>query len=315
MIIKKRSPQLNFLGVEALMKRMDSQHHKFKEIENFYFRAKAGVSGKVYVDQQLDGYVHYEPHLIIQDLHLKSSTFFQIDNLFLTKSYALIIEVKNIRHTVELMQDPFYLKQTNPDGAVTIMDSPEDQLDKNITWLNDWLEKRNWNIPVYGVIVFTNSDSHIIANKCHFDIVRPRYLTNKIRKMPIVPVLLSDEQLSKLGADLLKSHSNYRPKTLLHKFKLNPRDIRTGVECPICFEIGMTRNKRKWVCSNLHYSEDAHVKVLDEYFLIFGGEITNKEFRRFFHVEGKDVANRLLKGMNLLEKGQGRWRTYQKHLY
>lgn len=314
MIIKKRSAQLNFLGQAALKKRLDIGHLRFNEVENNYFRSKAGVSGEDFVDQQLARYEHPETHFIIHDLHLKASSFFQIDNLFVTQTYALIIEVKNIKHTVELMQNPHYMKQTNPEGKVVIMDSPEEQLDKNIIWLRDWMLRRNWFLPVEGVIVFTNSDSHIIPNNCKYDIVRPRYLTKKIRKMTTSREILSQEELMRLGEEFLLNHREYEHKALHAKYNLNSADIITGVECPVCFEIGMKWSKRKWICSNDHSSKNAHLQTLDDYFFIFGPEINNTEFRRFFHIKSKDVAKRMLKKMNLVEVGKGRWRRYRKLL-
>ena len=312
MIIKNRSAQLNLFGQDALKKRLNREHSKFKEVERNYLRAKAGVSGEIYVDQQLAQYEHFDPHLIIHDLHLKASSYFQIDNLFLTQSYALVIEVKNIKHTVEIMQNPFYMKQTNPEGEIIIMDSPEEQLDKNIMWLNDWLLKRNWFVPVHGVIVFTNSDSHIIANNCSYDIVRPRYLTKKIRKMATNRVFLSNEELIQLGEELLLHHSDYAYKALTDKYQLKSMDVLTGVECPVCHKLGMKRNKQKWICSCHHISTNAHLQTLKDYFLIFGPEISNSEFRRFFHIENRNVATRLLKSMKLSESGNGRWRRYRK---
>jgi hypothetical protein len=314
MIIKKRSAQINFLGQAALKKRLDIDHHKFNDVESNYFRSKAGVSGEDFVDQQLARYEHPETHFIIHDLHLKSSSFFQIDNLFVTQSFALIIEVKNIKHTVDLMQNPHFMKQTSPEGKVVIMDSPEEQLDKNIIWLKDWFLRRNWVLPVEGVIVFTNSDSNIIPNKCKYDIVRPRYLTKKIRKMVTSKEVLSQEQLIRLGEELLMNHRDYEQKALQAKYNLTSTDIITGVECPVCFEIGMKWTKRKWVCSNNHVSTNAHLQTLEDYFYIFGPEINNTEFRRFFHISSKDVAARMLKKLNLNEIGKGRWRRYRKPL-
>jgi len=303
---------MNFLGHEALKKRLNGQHPRFKEVEKNYFRSKAGVSGEEFVNRQLAQYDHSEPHLILHDLHLKASSFFQMDNLFLTQSYALIIEVKNIKHTVELMQDPYFMKQTNAEGEVVILDSPEEQLDKNIIWLKDWMMKRNWFLPVHGVIVFTNSDSNIIANNCSFEIVRPRYLTKKIRKMHVNKILLSNDELEKLGEELLLAHRDYIHKPLIDKYSLVTGDIKTGVECPSCQQLGMKRVKKKWICFDGHTSENAHLQTLSDYFLIFGKEITNNEFRRFFHIESKDVATRMLKKMDLLQTGKGRWRKYGK---
>ena len=51
---------------------------------------------------------------------------------------------------------------------------------------------------------------------------------------------------------------------------------------------------------------------MEDYFNIFGMKITNRECRRFLHIECKHVAKRLLKQLNLEEKGFNKTREYVK---
>lgn len=312
MIIKARSIQFNLLSHAALRKRVSPLHPKFPIIERNFYMARAGLMGEEYVDTQLAQYHHAEPHLIVQDLHLKAASYFQIDHLFLTQSYALIIEVKNIRGIVELKQHPFHMVRTNESGIITMMDSPEEQLEKNIIWFRDWLQKRKWSLPVCGVIVFTNSDSQIIANQASYEIIRPKYMTKKIRKMSTHQVVLRKDQLLELGNEIVANHKPFIPLTMVDKYGLTIEDILPGVECPTCHEIGMERKNRQWMCSQNHISKDAHIATIQDYFLIFGNYITNPACRRFLQVDDKHVVSRILKNMKLKESGKSRWRVYER---
>lgn len=312
MILKKRSLQINYLAHDALRRRIKLAHPSFNKIEQNYQMAKAGVWGEEAVDAQLGSYIHPFPHLILHDIHLKAGSYFQVDNLFITQSFILVIEVKNIKGKIELKQSPFELIRTNDAGEILHMDSPEEQLDKNIMWLEDWLSVRNWNIPVKGIIVFTNQDSVINVNQASYEIVKTKYLTKRIRKMDHSIKHLSEIEMMKLGREILHHHSNYKHKSMMEQYNLVSTDIITGVECPVCHEFGMKKEKRYWVCSQNHRSSTTHIQALEDYFFIFGHHISNKDSRRFLKIKSAHVAKRLLKNMNLVEKGKLRYRTYEK---
>ncbi|MET0786790.1 MAG: NERD domain-containing protein, partial [Paenisporosarcina sp.] len=87
-----------------------------------------------------------------------------------------------------------------------------------------------------------------------------------------------------------------------------------GVQCPICLEFGLIKHHHNWICSQNHKTREAHLIAMDDYFYIFGMNITNKECRRFLHIECKHIAKRLLKQMNLEEKGKNKNRVYVKVL-
>ncbi|MFX3674742.1 MAG: nuclease-related domain-containing protein [Paenisporosarcina sp.] len=312
MILKKRSLQLNFLAHEAILKRLDIAHPSYKKIEQNYQKAKAGVWGEEVVDAQLANYRHPFPHLILHDIHLRAGSYFQVDNLFITQSFILVIEVKNIKGRIELKQNPYELIRNDDTGEITHMDSPEEQLEKNMQWLEDWLSARQWNIPVNGIIVFANPDAVININHGTCEIVKTKYLTKRIRKMDHSKKFVSEEEMLNLGRDIVLDHANYQQKCMIKQYSLLSKDVKTGVECPVCHEFGMKKEKRNWVCSQNHRSSNAHVKSLEDYFFIFGPHISNKESRRFLHIESTHVAKRLLKNMNLLERGKLRYRIYEK---
>lgn len=311
-IIKKRSLQMNYLSHSALIKRIDPLNPKFQQIHNNFMRAKSGVWGEESIDYYLSNYHHPYPHLILQDVHLFSNSYFQIDNLFITQFFILVIEVKNIKGDIELTQKPFDLIRTNELGEQMSLDSPEEQLEKNMIWLNDWLGNKGWTIPVKGIIVFTNMDSKIKVNETTYSVVKGKHLPTWIRKMEHTNEYLTVDQMNELAEEINTNHKNYKHKSILERYQLTKDEIITGVQCPECFEFGMKKHRRHWSCSNNHRSVDAHIKTLDDYFYIFGMSITNKECRRFLQIENVHVSKRLLTSMDLHISGKTKRREYVK---
>jgi hypothetical protein len=97
-IIKKRTSQTNYLSHAAAVNRIDPMNPKFQQININYMRAKSGVWGEESVDYHLSNYRHPFPHLIMQDVHLFANSYFQVDNLFITQFFILVIVVKNLRY-------------------------------------------------------------------------------------------------------------------------------------------------------------------------------------------------------------------------
>lgn len=303
---------MNYLSHAALIKRIDPMNPKFQQIQNNFMRAKSGVWGEESIDYYLSNYHHPYPHLILQDVHLFANSYFQIDNLFITQFFILVIEVKNIKGNIELTQKPFDLIRTNELGEKMSLDSPEEQLEKNVLWLNDWLRNKGWTIPVKGIIVFTNMESHITVNESTCSVIKGKHLPTWIRKMEHTKEYLTVDQMNELAEEINTNHTDYKHKSILERYQLTKEEIKIGVQCPECFEFGMKKHRRHWSCSNNHQSVDAHLKTLDDYFYIFGMSITNKECRRFLQIENVHVSKRLLTSMDLHISGKTKRREYVK---
>lgn len=54
----------------------------------------------------------------------------------------------------------------------------------------------------------------------------------------------------------------------------------------------------------------AHIKSLEEWFLIFKRSISNRECREFLQIDDKYTAHRILQSMNFRYEGTFRNRTY-----
>lgn len=106
MIVKPRKIPLSIRKLEALIRRLPPYHPKLPFISEELNKKMAGYKGESSLDFYL-GFLDPKQYFIFHDLRLKDdSRFFQIDTLIVTKSYLLIIEVKNIAGTIHF--DPLF---------------------------------------------------------------------------------------------------------------------------------------------------------------------------------------------------------------
>ena len=71
----------------------------------------------------------------------------------------MVLESKNIGGELSFKQNPSQLERENEEGKVDVFESPEVQIERNIFLLDEWLKQHGVTIPVFGVIVLTNSKS------------------------------------------------------------------------------------------------------------------------------------------------------------
>ena len=114
-----------------------------------------------------------------------------------------------------------------------------------------------------------------------------------------------------LSSELLNSHQPYIPKPICESYSVPFGDFRPGVRCNVCGSFGMVKLPRTWHCPPCGANDHlAHIRTLQEWFLIFQRSITNKECREFL---GVDIytANRILQSSSLSTTGGFRYRTYE----
>ncbi len=122
---------------------------------------------------------------------------------------------------------------------------------------------------------------------------------------------MSKKELKKLANSLLKAHCPYIPN-LLENYKISIDDLATGVQCPNCAALPMTRKWGTWSCDSCSFtSRDAHLMALRDYALLIKPTITNRELREFLHIKSASVAVKLLDRLNLPYTGSTRDRVYQ----
>lgn len=290
---------------------MNPNDEKVTALRNAYASRLAGINGEKRVDHVFNTYSFSMKHKIFNGISLTSSTHFQIDTLFITQAYAVIFEVKNIAGTLKVKTNPPQLVQTLDNGETKGFVSPVAQIQSHTELLQDWFHSRNISLPIYTAVVlaFPKKDVDLQDNTTLF--LYPTSIPSFIRKLPTTPQLLDPKSFSRLITDLKKSDRTYIPQPICETYFIAKNEISTGVSCPKCNILGMEKFKGGWRClACSHKSTDAHVQAIRDWFLLFGGKMTNAECRNFLNINQRQTATRILQGMSLQTEGANRNRTY-----
>lgn len=293
------------------MRRLPSHHEAIPVMQSRYAAIQAGFGGEQELDKIFENYAFSMKHGIFHDLSLVSSTYFQIDSLFITPWYAILFEVKNIAGELTVTENPPQLIRVLDSGQVSGFKSPIAQLEGNCELFQDWLYSRNISLPVYGAVVLAYARQRIEVFDTNIPILFPSAVPTFIRKIPTTSPLLDDETFATLLTQLGSSHRHFVPSPICEMYSIRRSDIRTGVICPGCGFIGMEKYKGGWRClSCTRTSRDAHKKAIRDWFLLFGGGMSNKDCREFLRVDRQQTAHRLIMSMPLNSEGTYRDRVY-----
>jgi hypothetical protein len=310
-IAKKRVEPLIIESLRAALSRLDPTHEKYAMLKGMYSSRLSGLAGEDKVDQIFQKYKFLMKHKIFNGISLTSSTDFQIDSLFITPAYAVVIETKNLAGSIKVKNNPPQLVQTLDNGDIKSYVSPVLQVQSNMELLQDWFHSRNMSLPVYGVVVlaFPKKEVELINNDIQF--LYPSGIPSYIRSLPTTPHLLDEKNFFSLVNDLLHSDKEYIPNPISLTYSLQKNEIFTGVFCPSCRFLGMTKYRGGWYCpACAQKSSHAHVQAIRDWFLLFGGKMTNRDCREFLNIPQRSTATRILQSMKLHAEGEKRNRTY-----
>ncbi|MEK4487419.1 nuclease-related domain-containing protein [Psychrobacillus sp. FSL H8-0484] len=312
MIIKKRSIDYKYIGLEMLYQRLPDEHPMKKVINSKILSAKAGIIGEKIVEEVFNKYNFPFNYCVLHDLNLSSNGKFQIDTLFICPYYAVVLECKNIVGELSFEKDPPYLKRELENGQKDGFESPEVQLDRNIYLLSEWLSVRGIDIPVMGVVVFSSTKSRIVKPPDHTATIYARSIPVYLRGLPREKEYLTLTQMSDLAHSIAKAHQAYFPYPMCKNWRIDPEDLITGVLCGKCGRFGMERLKRTWLCPGCSNRDaTAHINSVNEWFVLIGEQISNSECRRFLHINQHQTVTRILQGMGLIIEGEGKATKYK----
>ena len=263
------------------------------------------------MDKVFENYAFSMNYRVLHDLSLKSSTHFQIDTLLITPSYAIVFEVKNIAGELKLVNNPPQLIRKLDNGEVKGFNSSITQLQSNCELLQDWFHSKHVALPIYGAIVLAYSKQRIELFDTKTPFLFPNAVPTYIRNLPIDTPLLDDGAFTGLVHELVASHREFIPNPICLTYPEIKNKIITGVACPSCGFLGMQKYMKGWRCTACDgTSVDAHKQAIRDWFLLYGGKMTNKDCREFLHIERQQTANRILRSMDLHTEGANRNRSY-----
>lgn len=300
MIIKKRTPPIEIIKLEAAIPRLAgplSQRLK-KELAN----CRKGYGGEQKVDRftaLLKG-----NFTILHDVYLYiNGSSFQIDTLIIGPHSIFIIEIKDLSGTLlfNFITNQFIRTYNNKEESFR---NPIIQATTNKLQLTEWLFKCNiTDIPIYSLVAIADPSTIIKV------IPEDRDISSTVMHGEYIPhqVLKIDSELSggtkqlhpKVGKLVLQECQTF-DLNLKKEYGISSSSISGGVQCPACKGLEMNRKHSKWNCAHCgHTSRDAHVQALNDYFLLVKPWITNKECRQFLRLESRSVATRILTSFGL----------------
>lgn len=319
-IIKERDKQIEMMRLDVLYRRTPVHHPEKENMLTDIKKKQSEVNGEKQVDYPL-GFLDEQDYLILHNLRLLDENgHFQMDTVLLVVSLNLIIEVKNWQGTVIFGENGQVTRRT-PDGREEGFDNPVTQVKTQVHRLQKWFQKNNFPVMPFEYLVVISHPKTIITtsspnvtiphevihnNELFF---RIQALEEKHRKKSV-----SMEKLYKMANILKAAHVPPRV-TLMEKYHLQPDDLIKGIFCPTCGFLPMVRNRQQWFCSACGlYDNIAHFSALNDYKLIIGDEITNKEARIFLRVHSRDVMKRLMKKGDYHLIGSKKTSAYQLKL-
>ncbi|TXC89471.1 NERD domain-containing protein [Metabacillus litoralis] len=320
MIIKTREKPLIILQLEALVRRLPPEHVKLPRIKESLSKRNAGYKGEKAVDYHLEQQPEKD-FAILNDLRLQNDDYYyQLDSILINSSFIITLEIKNIAGTLFFDQNFHQLIRTI-DGKETAFPDPIVQSQQHVTKLKNWLIKKQFpDIPIIPLVVISNTNTLIRTspeNQRLSDIViNINYLPFKILQIQKLysKQIFNDKDLKKLARQLKKNHTEqFQP--VLPRFEINEKEVLKGVICPACKTLGMERIFGSWCCPRCQTKDkDAHILALNDYYLLFGQDITNKQLREHICISSPTLAVRILNSVTHSSSGSTKSKVHKLSL-
>lgn len=308
MIFKYRTIPRKLVGLEALIRRLPSDHKDLFRIEEEYRRRSAGFQGEEDFDKHFLEFRPHYPIAILHDICLRhNGIFFQMDSLLITPASIILFEVKNLAGKIIVKNNPTQFIQENPEGQFRVIKSPISELERKETFMKAWLNNRDLNIPIAKIVVFAYLNELNIEKTPETRIAFTHEIPTILYNMPIQESILTNKEIYKIAKEMRNDHCEYNPFPLIETMNLDKTDIKSGVFCPQCSYRGMRWEDKSWRCDKCRYSAiDCHLPLVKDWFYLLNNELTNRELRLFANIDNRNIAKRLLSKSKLIMKGSRR---------
>ena len=302
--------------LQLLMKRLPNGHSQQAYLEKELHRYEAGVRGEQRLRDKMVEFHWREPYELLWDTGLRLRDWkVQIDGLLVTPRCIIIIDSKNISGKIHFDAATHECYRFNNEGEKWVFDDPRVQLSKLIRFLELWLEKRKIpHPPIFGVAVFTPKHCEFISKPPGMNICKTYQVVETVYRILESQKTSADSpKPSRIRRVIESNRHQYERPPLCEYYRIDPRDLKKGVKCVECREIGVERINKVWSCKVCgHLDRDAHKLALQEYFELIGSEIDSKEFGRFTGVKSRYTIYRVLSGAGLKIEGAKKNRKYIK---
>lgn len=314
-MLERTKPYI-LLWSEAALPRLVPNHASHNDVTNIFHRYLKGYIGEKKVDYHIN--FLRKKFTILRGITLKNKDrTFQIDTLILSNYAIFPLEIKNFANQITFDTD---LNQfiRNDGESETGYRHPISQAEAQRMNLIQWLDEHSiHSIPIHYFVVIANPETVI---KITGDGEAKKRITKIVSHGEHIPqkILTLEKHFEsqlyrkinhvQLGKLIVKNaHTKYTD--YCNRLNIKFKDIKPGVKCLACSEIGMVRYREKWLCQKCRYtSRTAHIPTIREFLIIFGRGISNRECRYFLQVDNRYIVTRILQSANLIySKKYKRW--------
>ncbi|WP_054754581.1 hypothetical protein [Piscibacillus salipiscarius] len=191
------------------------------------------------------------------------------------------------------------------------------QVEEQKLQLELWLETQGMPVlPIETLVVMTNPRVILDAtpNSLYQEKVIPlSKLASKLREINqhYTHEHLTLAETRRLASYVASQHKPWKPN-VFQRLGIGPGEIRRGVRCPSCRTLPMKWERLRFECSACGMrSADAYVGALKEFFLLFGDQITNRQFRWWTGVGSESTAKKQLRRSGFNRVGDKRTAIYK----
>lgn len=284
----KRSRPHRLMYQEALLARTSPLNRNYLLIKEKVRRRSAGFAGEIQFDRACSEYAADTLFKVVPDFNKQGH---QIDGICIFPSFIVLVEVKNIRGLIQMDgQKRQFIRTLN--GIVTGMANPDDQLYRHEKLMRRLIGEK---IPIIGIAIFTNTSA----------ILEIKNIKRRVIHLSGLPFVL-DELISNFQkSDKIDIDYYYEQILSLQPPLQTPAPpaisypLLEGVFCTYCPDSKMNYSRSFWRCpACLYKTKDAHLIALQDYRLLVGPTISNREFRKFTGIQSRTNAWTILQNCN-----------------
>lgn len=295
--------EVNFLhGHFALLKRL-SNGKSVEFITEEIRKIEAGTRGENRLVQKLGELQLPGPMKLFSNVSLSINEWkVQIDCLLVTDRCFIVLESKNFSGDLYVDSETEEFYKVTRDGEEISLPNPYFQLMKHIRFIKNYFGGNFPNLKVTGAVIMTAKSCRIRQKSEHYPFYKLDSMNEKIIHMYNHPnsLQLSTKQLQTIEQMIQTEQTPFTYPPLCEHYRISPKDLISGVECPNCGVLGMKRTGKTWTCLACNRkSRDAHKNTVQQYFLLVNKKIKNKDFRVFCKIDSIYSASRMLNSMDL----------------
>lgn len=237
----------------------------------------------------------------------------QIDTLILSPTIAFLLEIKNYSGTVHFDVATGKTTKLSPNGQVEKYDCVIHQLDRAVTGLTEWLQKRNIQIQIEPILVMANSKTEIPEFPDEVTLKYAKQLPRFIRSFITNEPRLTINQIRKIKKTINENRRKWWNDKACKRYNISPNDLKRGVLCQTCNEPAARVRGHSWFCRTCgKNAKESLQQSIDDWFLLVSPTITNRQIRLFLELKSSSAASVILRNTNLRRTGASRSTTYTK---